>query len=114
MSDELIQAEVEFGRFVDYVFDHEEPPAPNSLLVELDLGPQSTEEDLHAFLYELFVRGFKIKFKDVPLTQLNEYHFNTVRDYIRGISYECILMGYEVNDAQEITSIRMSFAPYKA
>jgi len=100
---------VDFESFARLLFAASDPPPPNSIVVNLDFDNDSVSTV--DFVYDLFIWGYKTKFADVPLTDLEESHFNIISDYIRAIGFETILMGFVKNEDGEITKVDVGFQP---
>lgn len=102
--------ETQFKNFADFLFSHEHPPKKNTICIDLEC-----EDDLNFcdFLYDLFCYGYQTKFSSIPLNQISEEHFIIIRDYIRALGYDAILVGYDKNEYGEIINVRISFKLFK-
>lgn len=103
------EMEGEFKKFAEFLFNQDHAPPKNTLFVDLDCKDDT--EFCH-FLYDLFCYGCTKKFEGVPLTDITEDHFNIIREYIRSLGADVILLGYEKNGLNEVVSLRLSFIPY--
>ena len=102
--------QVDFEEFAKILFSSPTPPEPRTYAVDL-----SFEEDSSAgtsdFLFDLVMYAIRNKFQHVPLTDLGETHFNVIRDYIRAIGFDCLLVGFKRNDVGEVTHVDVGFCP---
>lgn len=105
------EVESEFIKFADFLFSQEEPPKKDTLFIDLDCKDDTDYTD---FLYDLFCYGFSKKFHGLPLSNITETHFNIIRDYLRSIGVDTILLEYTITDEEksEITNFKIGFKPY--
>lgn len=104
---------VGFQEFATYLFDMSNPPEPCSIQLNLGGTAEEGEEDKTLtmdFLYNLFITGFKKRFKDIPLHEISEDHFQHVRAYIQALGYDVHLMGFEKNKEGEVTNVKLGFS----
>ena len=96
---------VDFVEFAKFLFSNP-PEPPKSVYIGVEFKDDS---DMGTFLQDLFCFGYKHKFGNVPLNKVSEYHFNVLREYILSIGFEATLIGYQRNDANEITNFDVAF-----
>lgn len=105
----IYELEGNFEKFADYLFSHENPPAKNTLFVDIEYDDNQNYND---FLYDLFSYGYYKKFGPLSLKNASIEHFNIIRDYIRAIGTDVVLLDYTYNEIDEIKSINIKFVQF--
>ena len=89
-----------------------DPKPPGSINLGIDFG--DTDSTVMDFLYDVFSHGIRLKFGNVDRNKFTIDHFNVIRDYIRSIGFDAILLDTYVTDDGTINKIDVGFKPLES
>lgn len=91
---------LDHNKFREFLFSHPEPPASNSLMIDIDLSEDHTAT-VYDFLYELFVYGIDQKkdiyFQNYP-NNSNQEFLEWFNGYFHAIGFNVKILSYSKND----------------